>query len=117
MQERVTKVTERKKYKPKRSTPLRDRAVKAGVSDRLQATPADVLVTIHTGSPSSSPVKQAKKRLQAVQKANHQIVARAEQQMPRNAEQKRASNEHASAKRWAKRQATKDDSTDEVDGL
>jgi len=64
---------------------MRERAEKAGVSDKLTATPPGVRETIATGSPSSSPVRRAKAQLLKVQKANHKIVDRAELQHPRNA--------------------------------
>ena len=68
---------------------MRDRAEKAGVSDKMQATPPGVRELIAAGPDSSSHVRRAKQQLHAVQKANRQIVARAEQQQPRNADQKR----------------------------
>ena len=79
-----------KPAKPQRTTPMRDRAEKAGVSDKMRATPPGVRELIAAGPDSSSPVRRAKQQLHAVQKANRQIVAQcAEQQQPRNADQKR----------------------------
>ena len=60
-----------KQSRPKRLTPLRDRAAKVGVSDRLKATPPGVRQIIRDGSPRSSEVKAAKKLLQKTQTANH----------------------------------------------
>ena len=94
---------EAKGRKPKRTTPMRERAEKAGVSDKLQATPPGIRETIASGSPSSSPVKDAKQRLQAVQKSNHQIISRAEIQQPRNADNKKAANAIAATRKSAKR--------------
>ena len=68
---------------------MRDRAEKAGVSDKMRATPPGVRELIAAGPDSSSPVRRAKQQLHAVQKVNCQIVARAEQQQPRNAVPKR----------------------------
>ena len=88
----------RKAKKPKRSTPLRDRAEKVGVSDKLQTTPPGIREAIAAGPASSSFVIEAKKKLQATQKANHQIITRAEQQQSRNADQKQETL-HADARR------------------
>lgn len=92
-----------KQSRPKRATPLRDRAAKVGVSDKLKATPPGVRQTIRDGSPSSSEVKAAKKLLQTTQVANHQIVSRAELKLPRNSEQKKASTRTDNARKRAKR--------------
>ena len=78
-----------KPAKPQRTTPMRDRAEKAGVSDKMRATPPGVRELIAAGPDSSSPVRRAKLQLHAVQKANRQVVARAEREQPRNADQKR----------------------------
>ena len=96
----------KRQRKPQRLTPLGDRAMKVGVSHKLQATPPGIRETIHTGSPSSSVVQGAKKKLQAVQTANHQIVSRAEQRNPRNLEIKRAGDKRAAAQKQVRR-ATK----------
>ena len=79
-----------KPAKPQRTTPMRDRAEKAGVSDKMRATPPGVReLIIAAGPDSSSPVRWAKLQLHAVQKANRQVVARAEREQPRNSDQKR----------------------------
>ena len=78
-----------KPVKPQRTTPMRDRAEKAGVGDKMRATPPGVRELIAAGPDSSSPVRRAKLQLHAVQKANRQVVARAEREQPRNADQKR----------------------------
>jgi len=78
-----------KPTKPQRTTPMRDRAEKAGVSDKMRATPPGVRELIAAGPDSSSPVRQAKLQLHAVQKVNRQVVARAEREQPRNSDQKR----------------------------
>ena len=79
-----------KPTKPQRTTPMRDRAEKAGVSDKMRATPPGVReLIIAAGPDSSSPVRRAKLQLHAVQKANRQVVTRAEREQPRNSDQKR----------------------------
>ena len=94
-----------KQSRPKRSTPLRDRAAKVGVSDKLKATPPGVRQIIRDGEPSSSEAKAAKMLLQKTQTANHQIVARAEMKLPRNAERKTAANKDKAARKRAKRKS------------
>ena len=56
----------------RRATPVQERAVKVGVEDRLARTPDGVRHSIKNGSPSSKAA--AKKKLQATQIANQQIV-------------------------------------------
>ena len=94
-----------KQSRPKRSTPIRERAEKAGVGDKLQATPPGVRETIAAGSPSSGFVKAAKRSLHKVQKANQQIVARAELQQPRNATKRKEMNASAAKEKRKKRLA------------
>ena len=54
-----------KPTKPQRTTPMRDRAEKAGVSDKMRATPPGVReLIIAAGPDSSSPVRRAKLQLQ-----------------------------------------------------
>ena len=58
--------------RPRRSTPMRERAERAGVLDRYKATPPGVRDRAESGS------KSAKKELKALHKHNHQVVDRAE---------------------------------------
>ena len=88
-----------KQSRPKRLTPIRARAEKAGVGDKLQATPPGVRDVIASGLPSSSPVKAAKKALHKVQRANQKIVARAELQQPRNEKKRQDLNCDRAAQR------------------
>ena len=94
---------ESKQKRPKRTTPLRERAERVGVSDKLKATPPGVRETIDRGSPSSEEVRAAKKQLQAIQKANHQVVSRAELRLPRNALQKAAVDSQEAERKRNKR--------------
>ena len=64
------------KKRQRRATPVQERAVKVGVEDRLARTPDGVRHGIKNGSTSSKAA--AKKKLQATQIANQQIVTRAE---------------------------------------
>ena len=78
-------------------------AERVGVSDKLKATPPGVRETIDRGSPSSEEVRAAKKQLQAIQKANHQVVSRAELRLPRNALQKAAVDSQEAERKRNKR--------------
>ena len=62
----------RKPRLPKRKTPMRERARRACVLDRLRDSPPGVRERAQNGSAS------AKKELQAIHKHNHQVVDRAE---------------------------------------
>ena len=95
-----------KQRRPKRTTPIQERAERAGVSGKLMRTPPGLRELIATGSPSSSPVKTAKKQLHMTQKANQQIVARAEVQVPRNADKKQALNDGEATSKRAKRRSS-----------
>ena len=64
---------------------------------------APCLQTIDRGSPSSEEVRAAKKQLQAIQKANHQVVSRAELRLPRNALQKAAVDSQEAERKRNKR--------------
>ena len=58
--------------RPKRSTPMRERAERVGVLDRYRDTPIGLRERCTAGSPA------AKKEMQAHKQRNHQIVDRAE---------------------------------------
>ena len=60
------------KKKPKRLTPLRERAERASVLDRFKVTPPGLRECAEGGS------APAKKQLQALHKHNHQVVDRSE---------------------------------------
>ena len=92
--------------RPKRATPLRERAVAAGVSDKLRSTPPGLRALIAAGPKESSEVQDAKRKLHAMQRLNQQIVARAELQLPRNAAIKQQKNDQAADRRERQKSTT-----------
>ena len=92
-----------RRAKPTKTTPMRERADKAGVSDKIQATPPGVRELIAAGPGSSSPqLSQPNSNCMLSRRPIAwpivNIVTRAEQQQPRNAGVKRNS-QTADAKR------------------